>query len=155
MKKSILILLLSLSASICLFSQSADKVSQMITTEKVTYGQVAYFAGIAANLFEDTISEDEAISILKQEKILKKDVSAEDFINLSNLSWIFSNVWKMDRSLMLKIFPCPRYAFNQLKADRIIEQNSDPWKIPSGYEVLSIITRCLEQYKTIEKIDIK
>ena len=92
MKKSILILLLSLSASICLFSQSADKVSQMITTEKVTYGQVAYFAGIAANLFEDTISEDDAISILKQEKILKKDVSAEDFINLSNLSWIFLNI---------------------------------------------------------------
>lgn len=152
MKKNIVLMLISLLCSAFCFSQSADRVSDLISEKQVTYGQASYFCASALGLVKDSATYDESVVILMQNGILPGSVKTDDKITMQNLASMCASTWNIEGSFMLKFFNNSRYAFRHLKTEGIIPENYDPDKIPSGRDLLNTITACIENYeiKTFE-----
>ena len=133
--------------ALALHAQSADSVSRMISTQKGSFGQVSYFSATALGLVNDSASNEEAFNALKKAGIISADTSDTvlSVIHLDELALILAKTWKINNSLMYKIMPSKRYAFNMLRADGIFERNADPNTIPTGREVLNLINSTIEK----------
>lgn len=145
-------MLVSIICAASVFSQSADKVSELISEQQATYGQTSYLCASALGLIKDNATYDESVVILMQNGILPGSVKTDEKITMQNLASMCASTWNVEGSFMLKVFNNSRYAFKHLKAEGIIPENYDPDRIPSGRDVLNTITACIENYevKTIE-----
>ena len=78
MKKIILLLLISASV-FCAYAQSAQKLTEVLSKEEVTYGDASWFIAAQTGLIDDSKSEKEAFGCLKASfsaKALRYSVSA-------------------------------------------------------------------------------
>lgn len=146
MAKKSLVLFVCLFFSAGLFAQSAEKVSELVGTDKATYGQVAYFAGCALGVINDSASYSETVSRFQQAGIIREGVSADSVIPLKDVAFIVMHTWKMKQCLMYKACRDPRYALKTLKANGIVANSADPKKVSSGHEILFIISDCVDRY---------
>lgn len=126
------------------FAQSADKITEILETERLTFGQAAY---ICVSAVKDVENEDLAYKKMVDDGIISEKYSADDEINLRNFAHFCANTWDVKGSLMLLIFKNARYAFRQMKADGVIRSGADGSKPLTGREALNIVTECLEKYK--------
>lgn len=147
MKKIIVFMLVSIFCSAFCFSQSADKVSELISEKQATYGEASYFCASALGLIKDSATYEESVVILMQNGILPGSIKGDDKITMQNLASMCASTWKVEGSFMLKLFNNSRYAFKHLKAEGIIPESYDPDKIPSGRDMLNMITACIENYE--------
>ena len=146
MKKTLtLISVFLLGISLCT-AQSADKVTQVLESEKVTYGQASYFIATAAEKIQETETEEDAVKVMKAIQFADQDIKASDYVTIEQLSWMLACTWKIEGGLMMKIFPGPRYACRQLKADGILNDFDDPDSIPDGHRFFNILTDCMNVY---------
>lgn len=147
MKKVIMFISVQILFCLAAFSQSADKVSQLIQSQKATYGQVSYLSAVSLGLAQNDSTETEAIDLLRRAGILSNDIPAQKEINYENTAWILVNTFKANGSLWLKMFPSPRYAFKLLKAQGIISSAADPHQIPTGRDILNMFTDGMSFYQ--------
>ena len=140
---SILILLLGLVA---VNAQSADSVTEILATESVTWGQAAYFTVTARPGTDSSISQDQALLILKAEGWAPKNAEVSKAVNLEQVSFLLAATWNIRGSLWLALEPAPRFTFRQLKADGIITSSLDPHRTCSGHEFLGLVSRCIDTY---------
>ena len=70
MKKVIMFISVQILFCLAAFSQSADKVSQLIQSQKATYGQVSYLSAVSLGLAQNDSTEAEAIDLLRRAGIL-------------------------------------------------------------------------------------
>lgn len=148
MKKFLLVTVISLLLGSQAFSQSADRVTDIIKTESVTYGQVAYLAGASLGVVDENDSYETALEKYKEAGIIAEDVSATDAIKLRNIAFILSKTWNVKPTLMYRIFKNqPRYAFKTFQAASIIDMSDDPDKYCTGHEFLNVVTECVEFYE--------
>ncbi|MCQ2241584.1 hypothetical protein [Treponema sp.] len=145
--KKIFTLLIAAVLSVCVYAQSADKVSEIISTKEATYGQSAYLTASALGIVKNNATYEDALEILKDKGVVSSSVKASDVINLRELSWLCAYTWKIEGSLMLKLFNTPRYTFRQMKADEVIADSADPMDVPSGRNLLAVITDCIGKYE--------
>ena len=82
MKKIFLILFVALAAGSFSFAQSAQKVSEILEAEEITYGQLGYLSACQLSLVDDSTSYVEAFTALQNKGYVSKSVSAGD--KLSN-----------------------------------------------------------------------
>lgn len=149
MKKQFILVLLSVLSVFC-FGQSADKITEIIKSKTVTYGQAGYLCVTAAGLENDDVSEIKAKRVLLERGIISSDrVMSDDAITVKEFAWVCANTWNVKGSLMSKIFKAPRYAFRQMKADSVIPAEYDPDRKISGREALNIVTDCIDKYLLI------
>lgn len=127
------------------FAQSADVITEILDTDKVTYGQVAYLSAVNQELIGEDASYQEAVAALIGEGQLKPNVQADVLINMEKLASLYMKMWpgKAKGGFMYRITKAPRYAFKQLKEDGLISQFSDPWDYVTGREALNILTACM------------
>lgn len=146
MKKLFFIAFVPLICALQLYAQSSERMSEMIATEKATYGQVCYFVGTSIGIVADDDSLEEAFFIYKHSGLIKDGIKAEDPIPLKNIALIFMHTWQIEPSLAYKCFKNARYAFRSLKAQSIIPSGADPSKISTGHEVLYMMTDCVMRF---------
>lgn len=146
LKKFILTCIVSILVSFA-YSQSAEKVSEVVNTDEVRLGQAAYFSAVALGLCGDDAGEADAVDALKREGILKDTLRADDTLTVKCLAWLLVNTYKTDRGLFLRLFPTERYAFRELKTDGIIPMAYDPYRTLNGRETLALITDCINFYE--------
>lgn len=148
MKKFFLIVAISLLLTSQAFSQSADRVTDIIKTETVTYGQATYLAGTSLGVIDDNDSYEVAVEKYKAAGIIAEDISATDAIKLKHIAFILSKTWNVKPTLMNRIFKKqPRYALRSFQAVNIIDVANDPDKYCTGHEFLNIVTECAEFYE--------
>ncbi|MDR1747915.1 MAG: hypothetical protein LBR47_02520 [Spirochaetaceae bacterium] len=151
MKKRVLhcFLLLLPFLAVSAFGQSADRITGIITTDKLSGGEAAYLAamwlgngdpGIAA----DTVSGGEAIAALERNNLLPPGITEGDAVTLEQFSLLCMRVWNIPGGLMYRLFPSSRYALKELKLRGIIPASADPSFTVSGREALNIISICSE-----------
>lgn len=145
--KKIAALLAGIFISASLFAQSADRITEIISSKKGSYGQTAYLAACALGVIEDNSTLEYALEYFQDKGIVAKNVTVDDTINLKNLSWFCYQAWNVEGGLMLKLTKKPRYAFRQLKADEILAFSDDPTDIPDGHKLLAVITDCISTYR--------
>ena len=129
------------------FCQSNEKISVILNSSEITYGQACYLSAVYQNLIDDTATEEQAISALYNDGQLPDVFYENDAIPLVNLSFIFTKMMNVRGGIMYRITKgSPRYAFKQLKADGILKNNDDPSRIMTGTEALSLFTSCYMKY---------
>ncbi|MBQ9538053.1 MAG: hypothetical protein IJU95_02185, partial [Treponema sp.] len=74
--------------------------------------------------------------------------SSETPIPLANFCNICCGAWYIVDSICYCTFKTPYYAWKELRAFKYIPTNYTGDKTISGYEALSIVTRCIEHHET-------
>ncbi len=141
MKKSILtlaVLLFSLAA----FAQSAEKISELLTSKKATFAQAAY---LAAALTDDSaeLTEEAAFTKMVQAGAIRADRKADDAITLKELAKLYMQATGLKGGLFYTLFGTPRYAYRELKAQGIIPEQADPSQQVTGRETIAVLNGCL------------
>ncbi len=140
MKKNLL-LLTFLFFSSTVFSQSADFITRVLESEKITYGQVCYFSAICQELVPEDASEIDAINAISERGIIFQNIQPDDFINYKQTAKIFAQIWNIKGGLFYRLTKGnARYAFKQFKNDGVMSQSADPSMIPSGVDLLNMFT---------------
>lgn|SRR5574344_120881 len=150
-KTAVVSFVLALFCAAAISAQSADKVTEMIKTDKATWGQVCYFSSTYLGLTGDNASYEKSMEALKSAGIIKTaPKNATTPIPLDQMAFIYAKTWKVGGSLWYKLFPTPRYAFKLLKADGIIPVTADPSKISTGHDALNIFNACMTKFSAPE-----
>lgn len=139
--------------AICAYSQSADKISDILNSPEITYGQACYLTAIHQNLISEDSSYENAVQVLFDNKQLPELSSHLDSISAVNLSFLYLQCWPEIRGgLMYRLTKgSPRYAYKQLKADGIFDDDVDPLTIFTGEEALMILSSCMIEYASEEE----
>lgn len=146
MKKIVALVIASL-VSFALYAQAADKVSEIISAREASYGQAAYLACCARGTVKNEAGYEDALNVLKENGFADLSVNASDKITMKELAKVCSYTWKIEGSLMCKLVGSPRYIFRQMKADEVIDVSADPMGVPSGRNLLAVITDCIDRYQ--------
>lgn len=153
MIKKFALLFLAQVLGICAVSaQSAEKMTEVLESPKLTYGQACYFFAASSSSIADDADYSDALSLYQDLELIDSSVKADDPAPLSAVALLASNEFVIEGSLFLKLFHNSRYAYRQMKADGIFTINDDPSLIPSGRRFFAILTDCLELYEPQEVI---
>lgn len=145
--KTKILFLLFIFTSLRLFSQSNEKISSILSSEKVTYGEVCYLVATAQGFVDDDASYEQAIQVLYDKGQMKSIVYKNEYIPLVNVTFLFSQLWDIKGGIMCRLTNnSPRYVFKQLKSDGVIESSKDSSSFVSGRYALSLYTTCLYYY---------
>ena len=143
MKQSICI-----AAAACLFiaaafGQSAQKIDEILKSGEATFGQAAYLILTALGSASDDTDFAAAFDEIRKhdQKWIHNSVTAEDSIPVKAYAFLLMNAFNMERGMMYRIYPCPRYAFRDLRYLAIIQGKDDPDAPMTGAEMLQILAR--------------
>lgn len=133
-------LFLTVAAS---FGQSAEKLDKILETEKATFGQAIYLIQTALNDDSDELDFDTAFNRFKSgnENLIRDSVTAEDVIPIKTYAFLLMKSFNVKGGLMYRIYPCPRYAYRDLRYMAIIQDKNDPNAPMTGAEMLQIFGR--------------
>ena len=149
--KRIVLILAGFFLSFAVFAQSADVITEVLESEKATFGQVSYLAAVQKNLINENDSYEKAVKVLFDNGIIP---NLEDYrapIPLVDIAYIYSSLWQIKGGLMYRLTKgAPRYAFRQFQADGILNQNQEPSDFVSGAKALSIYTSCVNKYSDFD-----
>lgn len=143
-KKFVFLFSLILNLSFSAYSQSADKMSEILETQTVTYGQVSYLACVFSNTIDEDVTYDKALATMKSNSLVPMSVKTNDPIKLGKVAQIFARAANLKGGLMYTITKSQRYSFKELKAQDILPQNADPSMKISGREALAILQECID-----------
>lgn len=129
------------------FTQSADVITDLLESDKVSFGQVSYLAAVQMNLLDENDSYENAVKALVDNDIIPDGEEADMPIPLVDIAYIYSKLWDVKGGLMYRLTKgSPRYAFRQFQSDGIISSDADPAWLVSGAKALSIFTSCVNKY---------
>lgn len=129
------------------FTQSADVITDLLESDKVSFGQVSYLAAVQMNLLDENESYENAVKALVDNDIIPDGEEADTPIPLVDIAYIYSKLWDVKGGLMYRLTKgSPRYAFRQFQSDGIISSDADPAWLVSGAKALSIFTSCVNKY---------
>ena len=134
---------------VCSWAQSADRIMDILNSETVTYGQASYLAATYLGLVSDEASDEEAISALIDNSIVKAKYmgNSEAAIPLANFCNICCGAWYVVDSIGYSTFKSPYYAWKELRAFKYIPSQYTQERIITGAEALNIVTRCIEHHE--------
>ena len=145
--KKIVTLFITLFVTLSVYAQSADVITDILESEKATFGQICYLAAVQKNLISETDSYDAAVQALFENKIIPDLEDSNAAIPLVDIAYIYSRLWPVSGGLMYRITGgSPRYVFKQFQADGILTSKQEPSDFVSGAKALSIFTSCVNQY---------
>ena len=151
MKKIILLLLISASL-FCGYAQSAQKLTEVLSIENVTYGTASWFLAAQTGLIDDTKSEKEAFDVLSEDGWFNKiDAEADSKISLKNFAYLCTRAFNIKGGLMFRLTDAPRYAARELKAMKIISNDADVNASITGRQMINILTGCAYEREEAEK----
>lgn len=147
MKKFVFAFFLML-ISFGVYAQSADVITQILETDKVTYGQMCYLSAVRQNLIFEDDSFDTAVSVMTSNYQINEHFEVDEQINAENVAALFMRIWPEQRGgLFFRLTNgAPRYAYKYLKALRIIPDNIDPKSSLTGVQSLNILTLCMYNF---------
>ena len=142
MKKIILLLLISASV-FCVYAQSAQKLTEVLSKEEVTYGDASWFIAAQTGLIDDSKSEKEAFDALSENGWFNKiDAEADSKIVLKNFAYLCTLAFDIKGGVMYRITKSPRYAVRELKSMKIIPNDANSNAPITGRQMINILTSC-------------
>lgn len=127
------------------YSQSSEKVSVILNTDKVTLGQVAYLAGVYGFNIPEESNFKSAFEDLKRRKLVNYDSSENDLATLEQTAFILMKATNMKGGIMYRITQSKRYAFKELKARGIIPQKMIPTAKITGHDIFGLLNSCISE----------
>lgn len=143
MKRIIVIAVGVLFTTATSFGQSAEKVDKILETEKATFGQAAYLIQTALNGGSDGLDFDTAFDRFKSEhqNLIRDSVTADDVIPAKTYAFLLMKAFDVKGGMMYRIYPCPRYAYRDLRYLAVIQGKNNPTASMTGTTMLQIFSR--------------
>ncbi|MCR5046122.1 MAG: hypothetical protein K6A42_06065 [Treponema sp.] len=126
-------------------AQSADKISQIIDSQEITYGQSAWLACSCATESGDKMSFEEAVSIAAKKGWIKDGFISDGTINLQELCGMFVKVSQVKCGLLYRITKSDRYAYKELRANGTLDSSADPSMKVTGPNAVAILNSCIKK----------
>jgi hypothetical protein len=129
-----------------LSAQTAGEMDRILVSNEITYAQATQLVLMAANVLP---SGGNAFAIARGNQWLstgaKTDdpISADDPINLGELSLLIMKAFNLKGGIFYSFFPGPRYACRELVYRRLIQGRTDPDGHLDGRTLLQILGRVL------------
>ena len=130
----------------CLQAQSAQKITELISTQKASYGNASWLIALQAGLAQDDVSEEVALQLLKENAWLPEETKIDDEIKLQDFALLCTRAFDIKGGIFYRLTKNSRYALRELKAMKIISNDSDPKASVSGKQMINILNSC--SYKT-------
>lgn len=137
-KKLFFILICAFCGFYC-FSQSSEKVTEVLDCEQITKGQAAYFVGIYKGLSDETASETDAFSTLWEMRLFSGNEDPNEKISLAETCALIARSANMKGGIFYSIYHSGRYALREFKTLGILPQYADPVQKVSGSEFLALL----------------
>ena len=137
-KKLIFILICALCGFFC-FAQNSGKVSDLLECDEITKGQAAYFVCVYKNFSDESVSEAQAFSVLREKNLFSEKENSDEKISLGKSCFLIARVANMKGGIFYSIFHSERYAFREFKGKGILPQYADPNQKVSGSEFLALL----------------
>ena len=149
--KKMMVILFALFLSFSAYAQSADVITDILETEKVTFGQASYITAVQLNLVGEKASFEESVNALYEKGFIQKRVESDSPISALELAFFYSKLWNIKGGLMFRLTKgSPRYVYKQFQADGVISLDLDPSSNISGAKALSIYTACVNKYSDFD-----
>ena len=132
MKRTLSFCVAFLLYTLAVHAQSAEKITELIGTDKATYGQVAYLSATYQNKITETADYQQALEALQQDGVFADSVKADDIITLADTSKAIALATGIKGGLFYTLTHSARYAFRELKAKNILPQSTDPCMAVNG-----------------------
>ena len=125
------------------FGQAAEKIDKILETEKATFGQATYLIQTALNDGSDELDFETAFDRFKNENenLIRNSVSAEDVIPIKTYAFLLMKAFDVKGGMMYRIYPCPRYAYRDLRYLAVIQGKNNPDALMTGSVMLQILGR--------------
>lgn len=123
-------------------AQSADKITELLSTEKMTFGQTAYLTASYQNLIKDSATDEDAVRALVEKDILPIDAKPSEIIRLDEACYLIGKATGLKGGLFYTLFPGPRYSCKEFKAKGIVPSAVDPKATITGREALALLGAC-------------
>jgi len=145
--KKIFIIISFLFSALTVYAQSAEVVTDILDSEKVTIGQVCYLSAVSQGLADENASFEDAVLALAGQGQLSEIADASKPATAAQVSAVYAKMFGIKGGLFYMITGgSPRYAFKHFKSQGLIPQNTDPSKILSGRDALSLFTKINMRY---------
>ena len=143
MKKVLLSAALLYLLSFCAYTQSAEKLTEIIAAPNVTYGQVAYITGVYQGTVQESASYETAFETLQKDGIIKADATPGETISLQETAFLCARATNLKGGLFYTLFHNSRYAYKELKAKKLLPQSTDSSMPVSGRDAIAVLTACI------------
>ena len=143
MKRSICIAVTACLIASASFGQAAHRIDKILETQKATFGQAAYLILTASENGSDGIDFETAFEQFKtkNQDWLPNTVTAEDAIPAQTYAFLLMKAFNIKGGMMYRIYPCPRYAYRDLRYLAIIQGKNNPEALITGASMLQIFSR--------------
>lgn len=129
----------------CAHSQSAEKISEIIEGDEISYEQAAWLAYSYAQEDGESASYEQALQAVIDKGWIASGAVAQNPISLKNLCGVFAKASGLKCGLFYRISKADRYAFKELKANGTLDSAADPSMTVSGQNAVSILNACAKK----------
>lgn len=149
MKQGIVCAVAACIVTAALFGQSAQRVDELLDTQEATFGQAAYLILTSLEAISDDADFQAAFTELQQfagkqgfnKRANYHSATVNGSISLKDYSFLLMQAFKVKGGAMYRIYPCPRYAYRDLRHFGVIQENLDPDSVISGRTMLQMLGR--------------
>lgn len=143
MKRTLCIAVTVFLIAVASFGQSAQRVDDILETTKTTFGQAAYVILTALHDDTDEMDFDTAFDRFKNENqnVIRDSITAKDIIPIKTYAFLLMRAFNIKGGMLYRIYPCPRYAYRDLRYLTVIQGNNNPDASMTGAAMLQILSR--------------
>ncbi|MBQ3671296.1 MAG: hypothetical protein II921_07460 [Treponema sp.] len=140
MKKLISAVLFSLLSAV-FFAQSSQALTEILESENLTYGQLAYLIGTYKDIVkEDDTDIESTVKAFSSIEYFPKDVKSTDKATLGTTSMALTKATGVRGGVFYRLtYGCQRYAIRELKAKNILPPSADISNPVTGKEAIGIL----------------
>lgn len=143
MKKILTVFLFLFVFQFIAVSQNFDKLTQVISSDEITYAQAAYIAAIYTGDVTNTSDELSAFNSLKEKGFFTDKDNPESKITLARLCSLFAKVTDQKGGLMYMITnKSAHYSYREFIAKGYISRNCDPQMKVKGADAIGLFNSC-------------
>lgn len=136
-----------LMAAAAVSAQSAQKISQIVESPELSYGQAAYIAlsYSDAETMDESADDAQAFEAAFQRKWIKNGAVVQAAIRLDELSALYLSAVGIKGGVLCGLIKnSPRYSFRELKALGLLDQYADPAMKIDGQNALNLFNACVQ-----------
>jgi hypothetical protein len=126
-------------------AQSNQLIDRLLEQPRASFGAAAYLVLAASGALDPEATEQQALEVLNEKGWKLPAAQAEDPIRLGQFCFLIMKAFDEKGGLMYRLFPGPRYAVRELAYRGLIHGKAHSRRLPSGQEVVQVLSSYLDR----------
>jgi len=124
--------------------QSMQIMDDLLATATADFGDSVYMIAIGSGIADDSVTVSEAVELISKKGWNVSNKTAEEAVNLGELSFVIMQALDMKGGIMYSLIPSPRYAVRELNYLGLIDGEAHPGNPVRGSDVIKILSGAIE-----------